>query len=38
LVKTPNYDRTRDAEPQYRCETCSERKAQQLQEQGVVVE
>ncbi len=35
LVKTANYDRTGDSVPQYRCETCSQQKAQALQEQGV---
>lgn len=35
LVKTANYDRTHDTEPEYRCEKCSERKTLALQENGV---
>ena len=37
LVKTANYDRTRDAAPEYRCEACSARKARALRDRGVVV-
>ena len=37
LVKAENYDRTSDENPQYRCESCSERKARELRDKGVQV-
>ena len=37
LVKADNYDRTADENPQYRCESCSERKAKELRDKGVQV-
>lgn len=36
LVKTGNYDKTQ-ALPEFRCETCSQRKAEELREAGVLV-
>jgi len=38
LVITENYDRTKDSAPQYRCEPCSQRKAEQLREKGITLE
>lgn len=35
LVKTGNYDRSTDINPQFRCEMCSKKKAKMLQKQGV---
>jgi hypothetical protein len=37
LVRTGNYDRTKDLRPEFRCEQCSEKKTQQLRERGVDV-
>ncbi|MDR1491841.1 MAG: hypothetical protein LBT05_03850 [Planctomycetaceae bacterium] len=37
LVKTNNYDRINDKEPQFRCETCSHEKIKQLNQRGVNV-
>lgn len=37
LVKTRNYDRTKDTGPQYRCEICSSQKTQRLRERGVEI-
>ena len=37
LVKAPHYDRTKDPEPEYRCEPCSRNKACELEARGVVV-
>ncbi len=34
LVKTWNYDRT-DAAPEFRCETCSQKKTERLRQAGV---
>lgn len=34
LVKTKNYDRSRDREPEFRCEECSIAKSRRLKEQG----
>jgi hypothetical protein len=38
LVKTPNYDKTEDREPEFRCEECSERKAGELKKRGIRIE
>ena len=38
LVKAPNYDRSRDTEPEFRCEKCSAAKTQALVAQGVTLE
>lgn len=35
LVKTINYDRTQDKEPEFRCEECSKNKVKQLIKKGV---
>jgi hypothetical protein len=37
LVKTRNYDRTKDPLPEFRCEHCSEKKTQELRGRGVEV-
>jgi DNA-directed RNA polymerase subunit RPC12/RpoP len=34
LIKTANYDKTK-ATPQFRCESCSHKKTQQLRQQGI---
>jgi hypothetical protein len=36
LVKTDNYDKTKDKEPEFRCEQCSTKKAEELKERGVL--
>lgn len=38
LVKTKNYDRTQDTQPEFRCEECSKRKLKELKERGVEIE
>lgn len=38
LVKTANYDRLNDKEPEFRCEDCSKKKTEKLREAGVKVE
>lgn len=35
LVKTSNYDKTEDKTPEYRCESCSKDKLEQLKEKGI---
>jgi len=37
LAKTPNYDRTKDTKPEFRCETCSQKKTEQLRQEGISV-
>jgi hypothetical protein len=37
LVKTKNYDKTEDKNPQYRCEGCSKVKLEELKGKGVKV-
>ncbi|RLE05160.1 MAG: hypothetical protein DRJ06_09340 [Candidatus Aminicenantes bacterium] len=37
LVKTPNYDRTTDKKPEFRCEKCSKRKLEELKKRGVKI-
>ncbi|HHX77839.1 MAG TPA: hypothetical protein GX697_05785 [Firmicutes bacterium] len=37
LVKTKNYDKTNDKSPEFRCERCSENKADTLKERGVKI-
>ncbi len=34
LVRTENYDRTKDAKPEFRCEECSIRKSKELRDRG----
>lgn len=36
LIKTLNYDRTKDPNPQFRCEMCSKRKSQVLRSSGIM--
>jgi hypothetical protein len=38
LVRSGDYDRTHDHEPQFRCEECSRKKAEELKERGVKTE
>ena len=35
LVKTANYDKLEDKHPEFRCETCSQKKLDKLKEKGV---
>ena len=37
LVRTKDYDRTGDKEPEFRCEECSKKKTQELRTRGVKV-
>lgn len=37
LVKTKNYDRTRDKHPEFRCKECSQKKLEELKTRGVEV-
>jgi hypothetical protein len=37
LVKTSNYDRLNDKNPQFRCEKCSEIKTEKLKKRGIRV-
>jgi hypothetical protein len=37
LVKTKNYDRTKDLRPEFRCEQCSQKKTRELRERGIDV-
>jgi len=37
LVKSKNYDRLRDKNPQFRCEDCSKKKSEILRKKGVDV-
>lgn len=37
LVKTANYDKTKDKAPQFRCEQCSQKKSEALRKKGVKV-
>jgi hypothetical protein len=37
LVRSGDYDRTHDHEPEFRCEGCSEKKTEELKERGVKV-
>jgi hypothetical protein len=38
LVQTSNYDRTNDPAPEFRCEQCSGRKADELRSKGIRIE
>jgi hypothetical protein len=38
LVRSGDYDRTHDHEPEFRCEECSRKKAEELKERGVKTE
>mgnify|MGYP001770004342 CR=1 FL=1 len=37
IVKAKDYDRTRDAHPEFRCEECSKKKTEELRGRGVEV-
>lgn len=37
LVKIANYDRTKDKEPEFRCEECSKNKLKELRQRGVKI-
>jgi len=37
LVRSGDYDRTHDHEPQFRCEECSQKMSEELKERGVKV-
>jgi DNA-directed RNA polymerase subunit RPC12/RpoP len=37
LVKSANYDRLKDKEPEFRCEECSKKKLEELQQRGVKI-
>ena len=38
LVRSGDYDRTHDHEPEFRCEACSKKKSELLREKGVKTE
>jgi len=38
LVKTTDYDRTGDRAPEFRCESCSKKKSEELRQRGIKVE
>jgi len=38
LVRSGDYDRTHDREPEFRCEECSKKKAEELKGRGVKIE
>jgi hypothetical protein len=38
LVKSENYDHTKDKKPKFRCESCSKKKAEKLKSEGIKVE
>ncbi|HOJ44037.1 MAG TPA: hypothetical protein PK800_07930 [Syntrophorhabdaceae bacterium] len=37
LVKTKGYDKTRDKAPEFRCEDCSKKKAEELRKKGIEI-
>ena len=37
LIKTKNYDKTRDYNPKFRCQECSDKKTKILRKKGVLV-
>lgn len=37
LVKTENYDRSNDKNPQFRCESCSKSKTEKLRNSGICI-
>ena len=37
LVKTKNYDRTKDKNPEFRCDICSEKKTKELKSKGILI-
>jgi len=38
IVKSGDYDKTHDHEPEFRCEECSKKKTEQLRERGIRIE
>lgn len=38
LIRTKNYDRTKDKKPEFRCEECSHHKLEELKKRGVKLE
>ena len=38
LVRAKNYDRLDDKEPEFRCESCSEKRTEELRKRGVKIE
>ena len=37
LVKSKNYDKSKDKSPEFRCESCSKIKSKELEEEGIVI-
>lgn len=37
IVRTTGYDKSRDSKPEFRCEECSRKKAEELRERGFTV-
>ena len=37
LVRTKNYDKTKDKNPEFRCEKCSEKKIRELKNRGIMI-
>lgn len=37
LIKTSNYDKTKDKNPKYRCQTCSNIKIEKLKNEGIIL-
>lgn len=37
VIRARSYDRTKDANPEFRCEECSIRKTEQLRERGIAI-
>jgi uncharacterized Zn finger protein len=37
LVKTKNYDKSHDDRPEFRCESCSQIKVDELKEKGIEI-
>ncbi len=35
LVMSPNYDKSHDCKPEFRCEECSEKKTEELKKRGI---
>ncbi len=38
LVRSGEYDRTQDREPEFRCETCSKKKSEELKGRGIRID
>ena len=38
IVKTENYDKFNDPEPEFRCEECSRKKAEELRRRGIRID